>query len=111
MNEHDIEKEENSKMSIVIVNKELFKQRIIDTAFVAGTLITGSVIIFNLLTPHYFSEWKSVTVKSGDTIWGLCQEYCPNAPVSDMVNTVCNDNHIIGSIQPGECIEIPSKYS
>ena len=93
-----------------IVNKKVFQRRIVD-AFMLSTLTIIVWAGFNNLAPLHFSHWKTVTVKQSQTLWEICHQNCPNAPTQQVVDVVCNENHIIGDIQPGEYIKVPTNFS
>ncbi len=93
-----------------IVNKDVFRRRILDVIMLSA-LVVIVWMGFNNLEPLHFSHWKTIMVKQSQTLWGICRQDCPNAPTQQVVDAVCNENHIIGTIQPGEFIKVPTTFS
>ena len=53
--------------------------------------------------------YKSITVHSGDTIWGIASKYIdPSDDIRQKVQEICTFNDIkAGSIYPGQILVIP----
>ena len=91
-----------------IANKARF------TAFVAATLILaafiiGTVLGFNTISGASTREFVQVRVQSGDTLWGLAQEYGPaGTDVRLVIYEICRLNGVTAdSLQAGQFITIP----
>jgi len=54
---------------------------------------------------------ESVTISAGETLWDLAEEYAPDANPSDFVSDVLALNELGASLQAGQSIDIPAKYS
>lgn len=76
------------------------------------TLLVAMIIIAVVcaLQPSMNScEWEETTyiVESGDTLWNIAKENCPDSvDVRDWIDTVSEMNNITGSIHPGQTITI-----
>jgi hypothetical protein len=56
-------------------------------------------------------ELEHATVMPGQTMWELAEEYAPNADPRDFIADVYSLNNLGGSLQAGQDIAIPAKYS
>ena len=65
----------------------------------------SSVRLYAATAPHY----ATVTVRPGDTLWGLAAAHAgPSADVQDIVDRITDTNHLqSGALQPGERLRIP----
>ena len=93
-----------------IANKARF------TAFVAIVLVLTAFIVstalgFNTVVGASNKQFVQVKVQSGDTLWGLAQEYGPaNMDVRNVVYEICKLNGIdAASLQAGMYITIPTE--
>jgi LysM domain len=53
-------------------------------------------------------EHISYTVKSGDTLWNIARRIAPGQDPRPVVDELIADNHIQGSLQAGQVIELPA---
>lgn len=86
------------------------------TAFVAVTIIALAFIItsalgFNTASGASTQQYIQVKVQSGDTLWGLAQEYGPSdMDVRNVIYEICRLNGITAAdLQAGQYITIPSE--
>ena len=65
----------------------------------------SSVRLYAGTTQHY----ATVTVRPGDTLWGLAAAHAgPSADVQEIVDRITDTNHLqSGALQPGERLRIP----
>lgn len=65
----------------------------------------SSVRLYAATAPHY----TTVTVRPGDTLWGLAAAHAgPSADVQEIVDRITDTNHLqSGALQPGERLRIP----
>lgn len=52
-----------------------------------------------------------VTVEAGQTMWQLAEEIAPTADPRDVISDFAAYNQMGGSIQPGQRLAIPAKYT
>jgi len=58
------------------------------------------------------TQFQTVTIEPGETLWQLAEETAPNADPRDFVQDVVSLNALDGSgLQAGEQIAIPAKYT
>ena len=65
----------------------------------------SSVRLYAASAEHY----TTVTVRPGDTLWGLAAAHSgPSADVQEIVDRITDVNHLqSGTLQPGEHLRIP----
>jgi len=65
----------------------------------------SSVRLYAATAQHY----TTVTVRPGDTLWGLAADHAgPSADVQEIVDRITDSNHLqSGALQPGEHLRIP----
>jgi predicted Zn-dependent protease len=65
----------------------------------------SSVRLYAASPQHY----TTVTVRPGDTLWGLAAAHSsPSADVQEIVDRITDVNHLqSGALQPGEHLRIP----
>jgi LysM repeat protein len=65
----------------------------------------SSVRLYAASAQHY----TTVTVRPGDTLWGLAASHAgPSADVQEIVDRIADVNHLqSGALQPGEHLRIP----
>ena len=54
---------------------------------------------------------EQIVVLPGETLWQLAEDYAPDADPRDFIADVLSVNELTGSIQPGQELLIPAKYS
>ncbi len=86
------------------------------TAFIAITMvlltfIIGTALGYNNVVGASNKEFVQVRVESGDTLWGLAQEYGPaDMDVRNVVYEICRLNGISAdTLQAGQYITIPTE--
>ena len=86
------------------------------TAFVAISIVLLAFIIttalgYNTASGASTQEYVQVKVQSGDTIWGLAQEYGPaDMDIRNVVYEICRINGIqADTLQAGQYITIPTE--
>ncbi|MCJ1713657.1 LysM peptidoglycan-binding domain-containing protein [Microbacterium sp. M1A1_1b] len=58
------------------------------------------------------SDFQTVTIQPGETLWQLAEQTAPNADPRDFVQDVISLNALDGSgLQAGEQIAIPTQYT
>jgi hypothetical protein len=50
----------------------------------------------------------SYTVKPGDTLWSIAQRLAPGRDPRPVIDELIADNHITGSLQAGQSIDLPA---
>jgi len=55
----------------------------------------------------YAERKVSYTVKSGDTLWSIAQRIAPGRDPRPVVDQLVADNHLRGSLQVGQAIDLP----
>ena len=48
------------------------------------------------------------TVKPGDTLWGIARRVAPGRDPRPVVDQLIADNHLQGSLQAGQAIDLPA---
>jgi len=92
------------------------RARLIRTGVLAALVVTG----FNQL-PHFLPGAEAtnqkanpgaihwVSVRSGDSLWGLAQRYAPNTDPREWIDQVTAINNLgTAGVWPGERIAIPN---
>lgn len=82
------------------------------TKFIVGLALFALLLVSGLLVGFqspYFRDWRRVTVQPGQTLWGICEQFCPSSDTRDVIAAVCQRNHIDGDIlQPGQVLWVPT---
>ncbi len=55
----------------------------------------------------YAERKVSYTVKPGDTLWSIAQRIAPGRDPRPVVDQLVADNHLRGSLQVGQAIDLP----
>lgn len=64
----------------------------------------SSVRLYAASARHY----ATVTVRPGDTLWGIAAAHsAPSADLQEVVDRISDVNHLNGTIQPGQHLRIP----
>ncbi|MGB6412679.1 MAG: LysM peptidoglycan-binding domain-containing protein [Candidatus Cybelea sp.] len=64
----------------------------------------SSVRLYAASARHY----TTVTVRPGDTLWGIAAAHsAPNTDLQEVVDRISDVNHLNGTIQPGQHLRIP----
>ena len=50
----------------------------------------------------------SYTVKPGDTLWSIARRIAPGQDPRPVVDELINENHLRGSLQAGQALEVPA---
>lgn len=54
-------------------------------------------------------SYEAMTVRTGDTLWGIASEHCPaNMDKRDYIRTVQKKNKIGADIYPGDVLYVPT---
>jgi len=101
------------RLSAVRRNRMLKKSRI---AIITGIICTAMMLagcyaaydgdVIDIETPE--TEYKIVTVRSGDTLWGIASTYAdPSKDVRNSVKEIRTLNGLDADIYPGQIIKVP----
>lgn len=92
--------------------KRIYKLRFAFTAIIVSICF---VLAFGSITSRgseVSKKYKLVSVKEGDTLWGIVKENCKNSDIRKAIYYVKKENSMdSGNITPGQTIKIPLKYT
>ena len=89
------------------------KSRFRFTAFVVAVmiiLVTGSNSILGMYNADGLTrtEYRTVEICAGDTLWNIASEYMPDTEVRKAVHSICVINDTSAEqIKPGQVIKVP----
>ena len=100
-----------SRKRTVIINKKRF------FTFILISSLVLNFIIFGIVSPGQsrateVKEPVTITVKSGDTLWSIADEYCENKrDIRDMICRIKQVNSLSSAdLYVGQTLEIPSEF-
>lgn len=78
----------------------------------AGLLVLTGYLLGRCSAPQMSEpatiEYETVRVESGDTLWSICSEYCPDGmDIREYIYKVEKHGKISAVIYPGQLIEVP----
>ena len=94
------------KRTVIVDRKKFFR-------FILISVLLINFIIFGLIAPQRTNadevlEPVTVTVKSGDTLWSIANEYCKDGDVRDFVYEIKKENSLKNSnLYVGQKLLIP----
>ena len=94
------------KRTVIRDKKKFFR-------FIFLSVLALNFIIFGLISPaatnaNEDAEPITVTVKSGDTLWSIAEEYCEDGDVRDLVYEIKKENSLSNAnLYVGQKLTVP----